>query len=270
MGKKKAPKYATTTYDTGGLFGSSTNSSKGTTYNPSSWISNTINTVGGAIPTTLSGMLSNDYSNDPNFQAYQNNFNRQMTQAYDSNVLSQLANRGLMRSSGLQSATNAFNDTMANNEMNLYDQYYNRQANNLANLLNTSNSIYSYITGLNSGALGNSQAVNQHNIEAAKMNDNSNLFGAIANAAGNIYGQTAQNADKIAMAAMMASDINVKKNIKKIGEKNGYNWYEFEYKDGLGLPEGKQEGVIAQEVEKVNPEAVTVIDGIKHVDYSKL
>lgn len=268
MGKKKAPGYATTTYDTGGLFGSSTNSKSGTTFKPTDWETDTMNIVGNGLPTTLSNMLSNDYSNDPNFQAYQNNFNRQMSQAYDTNVLGQLANRGLMRSSGLQSATNAFADTMANNEMNLYDNYYNRQANNLGNLLNTSNAIYSYITGLGSGALNNSQAVNNHNLQVAKMNDNSNLFNTIANAAGNIYGSTANNADKI--VALMASDINVKKNIKKIGEKNGYNWYKFEYKEGLGLPEGKQEGVIAQEVEKVNPEAVTEINGIKHVDYSKL
>ena len=185
---KKAPSYAKTTYSTGGLFGSSTNSSKGTTYSPTGWMKKTISTVGGALPTTLSSMLSNDYSNDPNFQAYQNNFNRQMSQAYDSNVLSQLANRGLMRSSGLQSATNAFNDTMTNNEMNLYDNYYNRQVSNLNNLLNTSNSIYNYITGLNSGALGNSQAVNQHNLAAwqAQQATNSNLWGSLASAAGSI------------------------------------------------------------------------------------
>lgn len=188
MGKSKSPGYATTTYDTGGLFGSSTNSESGTTYKPTGWISNTMSTVGNALPTTISNMLSNDYSRDPNFQAYQNNFNRQMSQAYDANVLSQLANRGLMRSSGLQSATNAFNDTMTNNEMNLYDNYYNRQANNLNNLMNTSNSIYNYITGINSGALGNSQAVNQHNLAAwqAQQAANSNLWGSLASAAGSI------------------------------------------------------------------------------------
>lgn len=41
-------------------------------------------------------------------------------------------------------------------------------------------------------------------------------------------------------------------------------------KENLGLPKGKQIGVIAQEVEKINPEAVKTINGIKHVDYSKL
>lgn len=190
MGSKSAPKYATTTYDTGGLFGSSTNSESGTKFTPTSWEQNTMGIVGQNIPTTLNSMLSNDYSNDPNFQKYQANLNRQMTQAYDSNVLSQLANRGLMRSSGLQGATNAFADTLANNEVNLFDNYYNRQANNLSALQNTANNIYNYITGINSGALNNSNAVNNHNMAAyqAQQAANAQLFGSLANAAGNIAG----------------------------------------------------------------------------------
>ena len=190
MGSKSAPKYATTTYGTGGLFGSSTNSESGTKFTPTSWEQNTMGIVGENIPTTLSNMLSNDYSNDPNFQKYQSNLNRQMTQAYDTNVLSQLANRGLMRSSGLQGATNAFADTLANNEVNLFDNYYNRQANNLSALQNTANNIYNYITGINSGALNTSNAVNQHNMAAwqAEQAANAQLFGSLANAAGNIAG----------------------------------------------------------------------------------
>lgn len=188
--KSSAPKYATTTYDTGGLFGSSTNSSSGTKFTPTSWEQNTMGIVGQNIPTTFNNMLSNDYSNDPNFQKYQSNLNRQMTQAYDTNVLSQLANRGLMRSSGLQGATNAFVDTLANNEVNLFDNYYNRQANNLSALQNTANNIYNYITGINSGALNNSKAVNDHNMAAyqAQQAANAQLFGALANAGGNIAG----------------------------------------------------------------------------------
>ena len=190
MGSKSAPKYATTTYDTGGLFGSSTNSESGTKFTPTSWEQNTMGIVGENLPTTLSNMLSNDYSNDPNFQKYQSNLNRQMTQAYDTNVLSQLANRGLMRSSGLQGATNAFADTLANNEVNLFDNYYNRQANNLSALQNTASNIYNYITGINSGALNTSNAVNQHNMAAwqAEQAANAQLFGSLANAAGTIAG----------------------------------------------------------------------------------
>lgn len=259
MGKKKAPNYATATYGTGGLFGDSTASKSGVSYNAPSWISNTMGTVGGNVNSTLNNMLSNDYANDPNFQAYQNQLNKTMSQNYDTSVLSQLANRGLMRSSGLQAATNNFADTLANNTMNLYDNYYNRQANNLSNLLNTSNTLYNYITGVNTGAQNQANNVSNYNLQQAQANDNSRLWGQLANTAGQVAG-----------VAAMACDRRVKENIKKIGEKNGYNWYEFTYKDGYGLPKGRQEGVIAQEVEKINPDAVIEINGIKHVDYNKL
>ena len=58
-----------------------------------------------------------------------------MNDLYDTSVLSNLANRGLMRSSGLQGATNAFNDTLAKNQLNLYDNYYSRLNNNLSNYI---------------------------------------------------------------------------------------------------------------------------------------
>ena len=189
MGKsKKAPEYAETKYDTGGLFGSATSNKSGTTYNPSSWMSNTMNTVGGNINSTLNNMLSGDYANDANFQVYQDQLNRSAAQNYDASVLSQLADRGLMRSSGLQSATNAFADTLANNTADLYDSYYNRQANNLSNMLNTSNAIYNYLTGINSAALNNTGSVNSYELNRAGLNDNSNLWGQLANTAGSVAG----------------------------------------------------------------------------------
>lgn len=264
MGKKtKAPEYATASYNTGGLFGDSTTNGKNTTYNAPNWISNTMGTVGGNVNKTLSSMVNNDFMTDPNFLRYQQQFTDNMNDLYDTSVLSNLANRGLMRSSGLQAATNAFGDTLANNQLALYDNYYNRQANNLSNLLNTSNALYNYITGVNTGSQNLANNVSNYNLQKAQVNDNSALWNSIAKTAGSVAGAAGS-------AAIAASDERVKKNIKKIGEKNGFNWYEFEYKDGYGLPEGKQEGVIAQEVEKVIPDAVTEINGIKHVNYGML
>jgi hypothetical protein len=74
-------------------------------------------------------------------------------------------------------------------------------------------------------------------------------------------------------AAIMASDIRMKENIKKVGNLNGLNVYEFDYK-----PEFKDEagygrfiGVMAQEVETVRPDAVvTKEDGYKMVNYGVL
>lgn len=192
MGSKKstAPEYKTATYDTGGLFGSSTNSASGTTYKPAEWMTNTMGTVTNNINPTLSSMFSNDFSNDANFKGYQDQLNKTMEQNYDTSVLSNLANRGLMRSSGLQAATNSFNDTLTDNTMALYDNYYNRLSNNLANALNTSNTLFDYMTGINSGALNNANAVNNYNLAKYKI-DNSGSgsnIGSIIGGLGNIAG----------------------------------------------------------------------------------
>ena len=65
------------------------------------------------------------------------------------------------------------------------------------------------------------------------------------------------------------SDERLKTNIKQIGtHKSGIGIYTFKYKKGHHLPEGTQVGVMAQEVEKVIPEAVTTAEnGYKLVNY---
>ena len=190
MGKSKAPEYAKTTTSTGGLFGSSTSDKGGTSFTGEDWQTNMGGLGSNLINQSLQGMSTNDYSNDPNFQVYQDNFNRQAKQAYDANVLNPLANRGLMRSSGLQAATNSFNTTMADNLADLQDSYYNRQVNNLSNALNSQNQLYSWITGLNNAAMGNSQAVSDYNMKKyqADQQANSALWGSLMNAAGTIAG----------------------------------------------------------------------------------
>jgi hypothetical protein len=66
------------------------------------------------------------------------------------------------------------------------------------------------------------------------------------------------------------SDIRLKKNIKKIGTlRKGIDIYSYNYIDYKDLPKDKQIGVMAQEVEKVIPEAViTMADGYKAVNYA--
>lgn len=69
-------------------------------------------------------------------------------------------------------------------------------------------------------------------------------------------------------SAIMASDRRAKKDIKKRGRIDGTNIYEFRYRGEDG-DAPKHIGVMAQEVEKTRPEAVTEIGGVKHVDYGK-
>jgi hypothetical protein len=79
-----------------------------------------------------------------------------------------------------------------------------------------------------------------------------------------------------ATAAMFFSDVNTKKNITKVGSlPNGLNLYTYEYKDEFKddpkAGHGLQFGVLAHEVEKVIPEAVSVDkSGYKVVNYSYL
>ena len=177
MGKsKKAPGYATATYDTGGLFGSSTASGKGVTFNPNEQMSSIGSNAWTGLENSMQGINSNDYSNDPNFQVYQDNFNRGMQQAYDTNVLGNLTNRGLMRSSGLQAATNSFNNTMNENLANLYDSYYNRQSNNLSNNMNVLSQLYNFITGVNTGAQNQANSVSNYNLQQTQLNNQANAY----------------------------------------------------------------------------------------------
>lgn len=75
-------------------------------------------------------------------------------------------------------------------------------------------------------------------------------------------------------AGMMPSDIACKENAVRIGEHSaGFGIYLFDYKpefrDAFG--HGRQFGVIAQEVERIVPEAVTIgVDGYRRVDYARL
>jgi hypothetical protein len=209
MGKSKAPEYATTTTNTGGLFGEATNSKKGSSFKAEDWQTNMGGLGSNLINQSLTGLSSNDYSQDPNFQVYQDNFNRGMQQAYDTNVLGNLTDRGLMRSSGLQAATNSFNNTMQQGLADLYDSYYNRQQNNLNSALNAQNNLYSWITGLNQDASKNSQAVSNYNMQAyqAEQAAKNAMLGNIMNAVGTIGGAAMTGGASLAGNKLLANAI---------------------------------------------------------------
>ncbi|BAQ85330.1 hypothetical protein [uncultured Mediterranean phage uvMED] len=81
-----------------------------------------------------------------------------------------------------------------------------------------------------------------------------------------VLGSAAQGAGSALTAYALGSDIRIKENISQVGAlDNGLPVYLFNYK-GNKTP---QIGLMAQDVEKVNNEAVVEIDGIKHVYYGK-
>jgi hypothetical protein len=176
-GKSKAPKYQSATYDSD-LWGSSTTDKNGTVYTPENWMNKTMGTVGKNLNPTLKSMVNNDFMTDKNFLRYQDRFTDQMNDLYDTSVLSNLAGRGLMRSSGLQGATNSFTDSLQRGQLDLYDNYYNRLNNNLANMLNTSNTLYNYMTGVNTGSQQQAGNYNNYNLKKWEL-DNANSGGGI-------------------------------------------------------------------------------------------
>ena len=73
-------------------------------------------------------------------------------------------------------------------------------------------------------------------------------------------------ASALSNPAIMASDRRVKDDVHRIGETDdGQPLYAYRYK-GDDKP---QIGLMAQDVERRNPDAVMEIGGVKHVDYSK-
>lgn len=68
------------------------------------------------------------------------------------------------------------------------------------------------------------------------------------------------------------SDPALKENIEKIGTNNGFNIYSWTWNkaaESLGL-KGSSNGVMADEVKKVRPDAVTVENGYMKVNYSAI
>jgi len=64
-----------------------------------------------------------------------------------------------------------------------------------------------------------------------------------------------------------ASDINLKENISHVGIENGFNIYEYNYKND---PSSRYRGVMAQEVALTRPDAVTTKDGHLAVYYDMI
>lgn len=148
----------------------------------------------------------------------------------------------------------------------------NFNANAMPYISNQQNALFNAVN------MGQSSAAGQANTALTSGANMSNMLGQQGDvrAAGIVgqqgAGQAAFNnllsfGGQIGGGMLAACDIRVKKDIKKVGVlDNGLNIYTFKYigEDKVNI------GVMAQEVEKVNPDAVQEINGIKHVNYGKV
>lgn len=74
------------------------------------------------------------------------------------------------------------------------------------------------------------------------------------------------------LGIMAFSDFRLKENIKNIGTIGKYNLYQWDWNEKaneLGLT-GSATGVMADEVEQYDPSLVSIVDGYKAVDYSRI
>lgn len=174
MGKSnKAPDYASTTTNTG-LYGSSTTNQNGTTFNPSAFQSTLINNVQNQLPNTINEYINPTYSS-PEYQLQQAQRYKDYSQNYDANVLGNIANRGLMRSSGLQAATNQFSNQIAQNEAQAMQDYTNLQGSDINTLMGLYQVPYGMMNNTNNASQNLSNAVSNYNLMKYNAQGNSML-----------------------------------------------------------------------------------------------
>lgn len=126
------------------------------------------------------------------------------------------------------------------------------------------NSAATQATGIANAEIGGAQAM----ADLATQGGNAKAAGIVGarNAQTNALGNAINTG--IGIAGLMLSDERTKTDIKEVGKtKGGNKVYTYRYKHA---PEQVHMGVMAQEVEKKNPDAVKTIAGLKLVDYSEV
>jgi len=127
-------------------------------------------------------------------------------------------------------------------------------------------------------AAQNRQAAQQSNLTSGLFSLGGNILGnlpAVGNVVNDVIGGVGSAVKSVGnVVSKIFSDIRMKENIKQIDWlPNGLPVYEYDYKPEFKdlAGHGKQVGVMAQEVAKVIPEAVSMQEnGYMMVDYSKL
>ncbi|MCP5087449.1 MAG: tail fiber domain-containing protein [Rhodobacteraceae bacterium] len=221
-----------------------------------------------AQPIDLSSENVQNYINTHYYDDFSSDWEKQR-----SDLDSRLANQGIkLGSEAYDRAFSEYSQSRADARDNLYGNMYGLAQGTIAA---ERNQPINEITALLSGS-----QVNQPNFVNANMPriPTTDVGGLINQNYNQQLAQWQQQQNQrqgmlgglFGLGAGMLSDKRAKKDIKKVGELKGHKLYEYEYKDAdNGL--GKQIGVMAQEVEKKRPDAVSVRpDGHKQVHYGRL
>lgn len=216
---------------------------------------------------TLAGLNANNYG-----QATQQ-FNQQQGAQLGANTTNNwLASQGSQAEAGLgaqafgqalqgagaQLATGQQQQQQRQAELNVpYEQFLQRQAYPYQNL----SWLSSLSTGLGGGMGGTSTSTQPG------PSTGSQVLGGLTAGAGILGATGAFGSAGWLTPLIFGSDRRIKEDIERVGKHGPYPVYDFKYKGD----DTEYRGVMAQDVEKINPDAVGENErGIKYVDYSKL
>jgi hypothetical protein len=124
--------------------------------------------------------------------------------------------------------------------------------------------------GINSFDMASAMRNDYSNQQAAANNRNSatsSLFGLGGSAIGSMFGAPQVGGFLGSAVGGLFSDARLKENIKHIGDENGYPIYRFNY---INVPDVTYEGVMAQDVLSIKPEAISESEGYMKVDYDMI
>jgi hypothetical protein len=166
-----------------------------------------------------------------------------------------IENQRLARQSGLLSQASSLGTQAYNLGQNFYSPGLGLLGGTPVSAQQVGPQLFSPDAFLNLGAANRQNILSADSAtQQARASYSSGLFSGIGGVAQGI-------------GSAVASDRRVKTNIKVVGKTDsGLPVYTYQYK-GQNVT---QMGVMAQDVEMVNPEAVVEINGIKHVDYNRI
>lgn len=184
--KDDAPNYPTTKIDPT-LYGSSVTNASGTTYNPTDFEKSLVNTSEGGITKTLNNLINPTYDS-PDFKQYQSDLQNQQKHDFENSVVNPLVSKGLLGTSAVNNLSNMFGNTVAQQESDLRDKYYNRNNSLLQTLMSTyamPYDMYSGTSGL-STSLANSVANYNKDIYTADQATKAAMYKAVGDAVGGL------------------------------------------------------------------------------------
>jgi len=179
----KVSKASPQTFNTG-LYGSATTNKYGTTYNPTAFERNLINTTTSYIPQYLEQMVNPTYDSNI-FKARTEQRNRLANQSFENNVINPLSARGLTRGSSINQMSGQFANKLADLEVDAMADEDTRNANMVNNLMTYYQVPYEMMMGISDFSNRQYQqsvanALAQNRLNSSSMN---NLAGTMSNVA---------------------------------------------------------------------------------------